>query len=87
MRFLLIFCAFSIISIKTLCISPDTTYVQKTYDRAWGYIESGDNGKAIPLLEEIVEIKKNSSVDFNPQYFKLYNILGVLYQNLVIQLT
>ncbi|NOU18568.1 MAG: tetratricopeptide repeat protein [Bacteroidales bacterium] len=32
-------------------------------------------------MEEIVAIKKNSSVDFNPQYFKLYNILGVLYQN------
>ncbi|NOU18569.1 MAG: hypothetical protein HOO91_13520 [Bacteroidales bacterium] len=87
MKLLLVFCTFSIISIKILCIPSDTTYIKKTYDKAREYIESGNNGKAIPLLEEIVAIKKSSSVDFNPQYFKLYNILGVLYQNLVIQLT
>ncbi|NOU17745.1 MAG: CHAT domain-containing protein [Bacteroidales bacterium] len=68
-------------NINALSIPSDTVYVKKIYDRARGFIESGDNGKAIPLLEEIVTIKKSNTTDFSPQYFKLYNILGVLYKN------
>ncbi|NOU18570.1 MAG: CHAT domain-containing protein [Bacteroidales bacterium] len=61
-------------------ISPDTTYVKNVYDRAWWYIDIGENQKAIPLLEEILRIKKDDSLDFKPKFFKLYNTLGVLYR-------
>ncbi|NVO09276.1 MAG: hypothetical protein HXX16_04865 [Bacteroidales bacterium] len=82
MKSSLTICIFALTSINVLSISTDTIYVKKTYDKAREYIESGNNGKAIPLLEEIVAIKRDTLVDFNSQYFKLYNILGVLYKNL-----
>ncbi len=82
MKYFLTISILVISNINALSTPSDTVNVKKTYDRAREFIESGDNSKAIPLLEEIVTIKKSSATDFNPQYFKLYNILGVLYRNL-----
>ncbi len=82
MKYFLTISILVISNINALSTPSDTVNVKKTYDRAREFIESGDNSKAIPLLEEIVTIKKSSATDFNPQYFKLYNILGVLYKNL-----
>ncbi|NVO09275.1 MAG: CHAT domain-containing protein [Bacteroidales bacterium] len=80
MKFFLITYFLILTASNAISISPDTTYVKNVYDRAWGYIDIGEDQKAIPLLEEILRIKKDDSLDFKPKFFKLYNTLGVLYR-------
>ncbi len=80
MKFFLIICPIYLCCINSIGASLDTVYVNKIYDRAWEHIELGEDRKAIPLLEEVLRIKKDDSLDFKPKFFKLYNTLGVLYR-------
>ena len=57
----------------------DSIYLQSLYDSSRVYYTLGNYTKAVENLQEILNLKKKSGIDSEPQYFKVYNRLGLNY--------
>ncbi len=58
----------------------DSSVIQELYESTKRYYTSGNYEKAIMGLREILKIKKNTGIDTEPKYFKVYNRLGLVYK-------
>jgi CHAT domain-containing protein/Tfp pilus assembly protein PilF len=54
--------------------------IQSLYDSANHYNNIGDYEQASYLLKKAIEQKKNFPIDNAPEYFKIYNRLGIIYR-------
>jgi len=68
-------------SMKLIAQAPnDSIYLQSLYDSSKVYYTHGNYTKAVENLQETLSLKKKSGVDYEPQYFKVYNRLGLVYK-------
>jgi len=60
--------------------STELFQTQQLYDRARYHNRTGNHDYAIQLLHTAVKIKQETHEDAPPEYFKIYNQLGVVYK-------
>ncbi|NVO11887.1 MAG: CHAT domain-containing protein [Bacteroidales bacterium] len=58
----------------------DTSYINTLYDSSRIYYLSGDYNHAIRDLSRILTLKDKLPNDYKPEYFKVYNRLGLVYK-------
>ncbi|NVO11656.1 MAG: CHAT domain-containing protein [Bacteroidales bacterium] len=58
----------------------DTCYINILYDSSRIFYVSGDYSSAIRDLSKILTLKGKMSSDYKPEYFKVYNRLGLVYR-------
>lgn len=58
----------------------DTNNIITLYDSSKIYYAAGEYSKAIRVLNKVLSFKKNMPNDSKPEYFKIYNLLGVIYK-------
>jgi len=67
-------------SMKLIAQAPnDSIYLQSLYDSSKVYYTHSNYTKAVESLQEVLALKKKSGIDSEPQYFKVYNRLGLNY--------
>jgi len=55
----------------------DTTYIKKLYDSSIIYCTNGDNYNVLKILNKVLKLKSGMPDDCKPEYFKVYNVLGL----------
>jgi len=50
------------------------------YDSSKAYYAAGDYNSALRVLNRILALKNNISEDINPEYFRVYNLLGLVHK-------
>ncbi|NOQ27834.1 MAG: tetratricopeptide repeat protein [Bacteroidales bacterium] len=58
----------------------DTNYARNLYDSAKVYYRNTNYNDAIQYLNKTLELKSKIPEDINPEYFKVYNWLGLVYR-------
>ena len=59
---------------------PNTTYIKILYDSTKFFYTNGDYNSAIKDLNKILLLKSKIPNDTKPEYFKVYNRLGLVYK-------
>jgi len=68
------FCPLRVIAQKI----TETNYINKLYDSSKVYNTAGDYNNAIKGLNKILLLKSKMTEDKSPEYFRVYNVLGVI---------
>ncbi|HAF29516.1 MAG TPA: hypothetical protein DCG75_10755 [Bacteroidales bacterium] len=83
--------AFKIIVVLSVCAvsnltklsaqqMPDTNYIKILYDSTKVFYANGDYNNAIDDLNKIILLKRKIPNDINPEYFKVFNRMGLVYK-------
>jgi CHAT domain-containing protein/Tfp pilus assembly protein PilF len=62
--------------------TKDTSYASILFDSSWVYYAAGDYSKTTWILAKVLQLKSEIPTDTNPKYFKIYNLLGIVYKKL-----
>ncbi|NVO09997.1 MAG: CHAT domain-containing protein [Bacteroidales bacterium] len=62
--------------------TKDTSYASRLFDSSKIYYATGEYNKTTWILNRILQLKSEISVDTPPEYFRIYNLLGASYRNL-----
>jgi len=69
------------LTINTLAVTvSDSVQINTLYDSSRYYYKTGNYNLAINILNKAIRLKELQNSDYSPEYFKIYNRLGIVYK-------
>ncbi|GEM_PF-1096675 len=62
--------------------AKDSSYASMLYDSSKVYCAAGEYSRTTWILTKVLQLKSEIPADTYPEYFKVYNLLGITYRNL-----
>ncbi len=82
-KIIILFTIMALNNLKTKANSNiDTVYILKLYDNTFTNYESGNFKNAIEQFKLILKLKSKTKTDIEPQYYKIYNWMGILHRRI-----